>query len=82
MDWEDPSGPCKNLPRRWLKRAKSVDTRGTCASVCTEKDCEGVCVLIIPGIGKGEQKLSEVKMSQRIQSVQGCFVQGSQKGKA
>ncbi|OXA46828.1 uncharacterized protein LOC110855986 [Folsomia candida] len=75
-----PDGACKNMPRRWLSRAQAVDTRGTCVSACTEKDCQGTCVLIIPG--NGEQKLSDIKMAKRIQSVQGCFVEGSQKGKA
>jgi len=74
---ETLDGSCKNLLRRWQGRPQSMDTRGTCGSVCTEKDCKGQCVIVYPG--RGEQRLSEIKMSKKIVSVQGCFVEGSQK---
>ena len=67
----ETDGPCKNLPKKWIQRALSVDTLGTCASLCTDLDCEGTCVRVYPA--HGEQQLSTVNMAGKTSSVKTCF---------
>lgn len=62
---------CEDVPS-WINDGfSSIDTHGSCISICELQSCQGICVKMSPG-SEGHHDLGRVRMDRTVTSAKPC----------